>query len=79
MSGTTPRESNHETVLIKQPYCGPDDFRLKWLDTTFLQYLEEWEAAVQSREDVTAAQKKSMLLSTETLTGLKLTSKTIVF
>ena len=43
-----------------------------------MQYLEEWEAAVQSREDVMAAQKKSMLLSTETLTGHKLTSKTIV-
>ena len=23
---------------FKQPYRGPDDFRLKWLDTTFLQY-----------------------------------------
>ena len=43
------------------------------LETEFLQYLEEWENAVQTREGVTTAQRKSMLLSVETLTGLKLT------
>ena len=45
----------------------------QWLETEFLQYLEEWETAVQNREGMTAAQRKSMLLSVETLTGLKLT------
>ena len=45
----------------------------QWLETEFLQYLEEWESAVQNREGVTPAQRKSMLLSVETLTGLKLT------
>ena len=41
----------------------------QWLQTEFLQYLEEWKTAVQNRKDVTAAEKKSMLLSDETLTG----------
>ena len=45
----------------------------QWLETEFLWYLEEWESAVQNREGVTPAQRKSMLLSVETLTGLKLT------
>ena len=40
--------------------------------------LEEWETAVQNRKDVTAAEKKSMILSDETLTGLKLTSMTSI-
>ena len=46
----------------------------QWLQKEFLQYLEEWETAVQNREGVIAAEKKSTLLSDETLTGLKLTS-----
>ena len=45
----------------------------QWLETEFLRYLEEWESAVQNREGVTPAQRKSMLISVETLTGLKLT------
>ena len=51
---------------------------MQWLDTEFLQYLKEWEAAVENRDDVTAAEKKLMILSRETLIGLKLTSKSAV-
>lgn len=46
----------------------------QWLETEFLQYLEDWETAVANREGFTDAEKKSMLLSVETSRGLKLTS-----
>lgn len=51
-----------------------NDYLFQWLETDFLWYLEEWETAVQNREGVTSANKKAMLLSMETLTGLKITS-----
>lgn len=45
----------------------------QWLETEFLQYLEDWETAVANREGFSVAEKKSMLLSEETSRGLKLT------
>ena len=48
-------------------------FYSQWLQNTFLGYLESWEAAVAKREGFTDSERKAMLLSTETTTGLKLT------
>ena len=45
----------------------------QWLETDFLKYLEQWETVVVEREGFTDAEKKTMLLSMETSTGLKLT------
>ena len=45
----------------------------QWLETDFIKYLEQWETAVAEREGFTDAEKKTMLLSMETSTGLKLT------
>ena len=53
-------------------------FPLQWLETEFLGYLEQWEKAVTGREGFTECEKKTMLLSAETVTGLKLTGITIL-
>ena len=41
-------------------------------------YLDKWEESVNNRTGFTDAQKKAMLLSTETRNGLRMTSKYIV-
>ena len=50
-------------------------FMFQWLEDTFLPYLKEWEDSVAARPGFTDAQKKRMLLSEETLDGLRVTSK----
>ena len=47
----------------------------KWLEGTFLPYLNHWEESVEEREGFNASQKKRMLLSTETMLGLRMTCK----
>lgn len=42
-----------------------------------MHYLEQWEKAVAERKGYTDMEKKSMMLSVETSTGLKLTGITI--
>lgn len=46
---------------------------MQWLESDFLQYLEEWESSVAARPNFTAAEKKMMLLSDETRRGLRIT------
>lgn len=48
-------------------------FLVQWLKETFLPYLENWERQVQARRQFTAAEKKRMILSEETLLGLRMT------
>ena len=43
---------------------------LQWLETDLFGYLDSWERAVAERDGFSAAEKKSMLLSQETRTGL---------
>ena len=42
---------------------------------SILPYLDEWKANVASRKDFTAAQRRRMQLSSETLLGIRRTSK----
>ena len=51
-------------------------FYTQWLEKDFLKYLDTWEESVKSREKFTAAQKKQMLLRTETLLGIRRSGKT---
>ena len=46
---------------------------MQWLQEVFLGYLTEWEKSVQERPNFTALQKRKMLLSPETLLGLRIT------
>ena len=45
----------------------------------FLPYLEEWETSVNNRAQFSAAEKRRMLLSSETILGLRRTSKLCVY
>ena len=45
----------------------------QWLKEDFLQYLEEWETSVKELTGYTAAQVQTMLLSRETIEGIKIT------
>lgn len=45
----------------------------QWLADDFLGYLGEWEDSVKKREGFSKLEKKLMLLSPETLLGLRMT------
>ena len=46
---------------------------LQWPEEDFLPYMDEWEESVKKREGFTDAQKKRMLLSPQTILGLRMT------
>lgn len=46
---------------------------MQWLEEEFLTYLSEWETSVQEREGFSKLEKKAMLLSSETLLGIRIT------
>ena len=47
----------------------------QWLEEDFLGYLDDWEKAVKERKGFTDEEKKRMMLSQETLEGLRMTGK----
>lgn len=48
---------------------------LQWLESEFLEYLKEWEDSVSSRTDIEHQDKQKLMLSRETLEGLRITGK----
>ena len=69
------RNSRNQDLL---PFSDPNDPRLVWLEREFLQYFEDWQAAVEARPGVfTQKQKQQMQLSLQTLHGLKMTSLSV--
>lgn len=57
--------------MITRIYCAV--FYLQWLKTEFLGYLNDWEKSVMERPRFDDEAKKAMMLSSETLLGLKIT------
>ena len=49
---------------------------MQWLENDFLGYLDEWEEDVKSREGFEKDEQNLMLLSSETMTGLRMTGET---
>lgn len=45
----------------------------QWLEDEFLGFLDKWERSVEKRKGFTEAEKKKMMLSAETLLGLRFT------
>ncbi|KAH3720563.1 hypothetical protein DPMN_063462 [Dreissena polymorpha] len=61
-----------------QPYVSVDDERLAYLCEDFLGYLVEWEEMVEKRNGkFTRNEKATMLLSHQTMTGLKMSVMSI--
>ena len=48
-------------------------YEFQWLKEGFLGYLDDWEKSVKSREGFTSAQRNMMLLSQQTIEGLRIT------
>lgn len=48
-------------------------FYIQWLKEEFLPYLNEWEKSVKERDKFSDLAKKKMLLSRETLLGIRIT------
>ena len=48
---------------------------LQFLRDEFLPYLKAWEDSVNSREGFTANEKKMMMISQETLNGIRITGR----
>ncbi|CAC5374861.1 THAP9 [Mytilus coruscus] len=61
------------------PYNSSNDERLGWLKEDFLNYFSEWEQVVMNRVgNFTLKDRKGMLLSHHTITGLKISVHSIV-
>ena len=52
---------------------------VQWLEKEFLPYLDEWERSVNERDGYDDTQKKRMLLSEQTILGLRMTGKYRVY
>ena len=50
-------------------------YGFQWLKEGFLGYLDDWERSVNSREGFTSAQRNMMLLSQQTIEGLRITGE----
>jgi hypothetical protein len=46
---------------------------IQWLKEVFLEYLKDWEEEVKSKEGYNALQKAKMMISQETLYGIRMT------
>lgn len=46
---------------------------MQWLKDDFLGFLHDWDEEVQSHTDVDKAEKKKMIISRETIEGIKIT------
>lgn len=46
---------------------------MQWLKEDFLKYIDDWEDGVMKRKKFTVTQKYKMLLSQETLLGIRMT------
>lgn len=53
----------HKRKVFQRPYKSGTDFRLKWLEDTFLKYLDDWEESVKARPTYSDLAKKQMLLA----------------
>jgi hypothetical protein len=68
------RHKDDERLNVSIHYlCSYDFIVPQWLEHTFLVYLDGWEKNVYNREGFTLSEKKRMLLSTETLQGIRRT------
>jgi len=71
-------EGRNTRNLNLAPFTNVDDERLHWLESDFLSYFDKWKVAVNNRSGkFTSQQKERMQLSSQTILGLKITSKSI--
>lgn len=60
------------------PFTDPNDDMLRWLTENFIGYIDEWTVEVNAREGpYTKKDRAGMLLSHQTITGLKMSVSSI--
>lgn len=64
--------------VFQNPYRKATDFRLRWLEQEFIPYLDQWEKSVEERPGFCKLERKHMLLSPETILGIRITVKSFV-
>ena len=73
------KESLRKRNDFLAPYRSTNDKRFQWLDNTFIKYLEDWKAAIESREgEYTADERGRMFLSLQTFNGLKMSVRSLI-
>ncbi|XP_019862720.1 PREDICTED: uncharacterized protein LOC109591422 [Amphimedon queenslandica] len=75
--------TNYTTCITKRKYFltvyrSPNDFRLQWLENTFLKWLGDWQKEAELREDLSKSNRKKLTLSEETLLGIKITTHSFI-
>ena len=50
---------------------------IQWLEDDFLKWLDEWEQQVKSKKDLKSKERNKLILSKETLIGIRITGETI--
>ena len=55
------------------------NLKMKWLEQTFLKYLDDWETYVKTKDAIPKAANQFCLLPSQTSSGLKLTGKYSIF
>jgi hypothetical protein len=66
-------EAEHKRNDALMAYTAQNDSRLQWLENDFLPYLEEWRQYATSKPDISTEDKNKLMLSVQTLEGLKIT------
>ena len=62
-----------------KPFTSPDDPRLRYLTDEFLPYFVEWQRAIDLRPgNFTKSDRSEMILSYQTVEGLKITVLSVV-
>ncbi len=60
-------------------YTSLDDERLKWLENTFLKYLEDWKKSTEDRQgNFSQTNRQKMFLSLQTFEGLQMTVYSVI-
>jgi hypothetical protein len=67
------KEGKNTRKATRDPYRTKNDWRFTWLKEVFLEYLKDWEEEVKSKEGYNALQKAKMMISQETLYGIRMT------
>uniref|UniRef100_A0A1X7TI06 THAP-type domain-containing protein n=1 Tax=Amphimedon queenslandica TaxID=400682 RepID=A0A1X7TI06_AMPQE len=75
--------TNYTTCYTKRkyfqsPYRWNNDLRIKWMQFEFLPWLKNWEDQVKSKEDLKAREKNNLIISQETLLGIRITAYSFI-
>lgn len=78
LNGRYLREGQAKIKPNLEPYKSVTDARFLWLESNFLKWLNDWENEVSSMKNLGKSEKNKLILSHQTMHGLKITTKSFV-